>query len=572
MNLRQKIQPATWPPVILTRHFFRRLFLNETVFFEEQMIQKTIGIIAILSIFPAYIADSLLFIYLLKPEKGTAWAETALFITFIMLLIGLITLFEWEVMFLDRREFLNLMPLPLRPLTVFLAKFLSLVIFVGLFAVGINSFSSLIFAMYLSESRSHGLFSAVLLLLTHLLVMLAAGCFIFFSMALLVGLFNILLRGKLFQRLLDIIRFGLIVAHIFILYFFVLDTRWIQERFQNIQALKDSPTPFMMNFPPLWFTGLYQVLSGNREPFFRTLASKALVSLTLVIAAFFLITLISYSRYLKKISPEGARHYRPSLFRKIIEPVLNFTILKDSVQRASFWFYHSVLTRSRMHRNKILTYFGLGMGLTMIMLASTGRFFWKYQAGNMLSLPLVLTFFLLVGAREASNLPANLPANWVFILSEGQDRWPYFSALRKWVFVELILPLYSALLIFYTLLWDWRKAAAHCLYCLAFAVLLMEILFFQQRKFPFACSYLPGKSKIHFMWLVYVISFVAYILIPRWMEPACIKIHYCLLSIYMIFFTLLYCIRFYYKTYFYLKHEVMYEDFPEISIFDLFHS
>ncbi|MCD6191843.1 MAG: hypothetical protein J7L26_00020 [Candidatus Aminicenantes bacterium] len=47
--------------IILTRHFFKRLFLNETVFFEEQMIGKVIGIIAILSIFPAYVADSLLF-------------------------------------------------------------------------------------------------------------------------------------------------------------------------------------------------------------------------------------------------------------------------------------------------------------------------------------------------------------------------------------------------------------------------------------------------------------------------------------------------------------------------------
>lgn len=572
MSLRQKIQPASWPSVVLTRHFFRRLFLNETVFFEEQMIQKTIGIIAILSIFPAYIADSLLFIYLLKPEKGTAWAETALFITFIMLLIGLITLFEWEVMFLDRRDFFNLMPLPLRPLTVFSAKFLSLVIFVGLFAIGINSLSSLVFAMYISESRSYGLFSAVLLLLTHLLVMLAAGCFIFFSMALVVGLFNILLRGKLFQRLLEIIRFGLIVTHIFILYFFVLDTRWIQKRFQNIQALKDSPTPFMMNFPPLWFTGLYQVLSGNREPFFRTLASKALISLTLVIGAFFLITLISYSRYLKKISPEGAKHYRPSLFRKIIEPVLNFTILRNSVERASFWFYHSVLTRSRMHRNKIFTYLGLGLGLTLIMLASTGRFFWKYQAGNMLSLPLVLTFFLLVGAREASNLPANLPANWVFISSEGQDRWSYFSALRKCLFLELILPLYSALFIFYTLLWDWQKAAAHCLYCLVFAVLLLEILFFRQRKFPFACSYLPGKSRIHSMWLVYVISFVAYILIPRWMEPDFLSPPSHLLGLYLALALVLAGLRFYHRHYFYPKQKIMFEDLPEVSVIELFHA
>lgn len=564
-----KTSPGSWPLLILTRHFFRRLFLNETVFFEEQAIQKTIGIIAILSIFPAYIAESLLFIYLLERERGTAWSETALFTTLIMLLIGLITLFEWDVIFLDRRDFQNLRPLPLRPLSVFPAKFLSLVLFVGLFAAGINSLSSLVFAMYLSESRGYGLLAGFLLLLIHLLVMLAAGGFIFFSMALLVGLFNILLRGKFFSGLLDTIRFGLIVAHIFFLYFFVLDTKWIQERFENIQALKNTPTPFMMNYPPLWFTGLYQVLSGNREPFFQELASRALLSLSAVIGAFFLLTLISYSRYLKKVSPEGARHLRPSIVRKIFEPVLNFTILRDPGQRGSFWFYHSVLNRSRIHRNKIIIYFSLGLGLSLILLVSTGRYFWKYQAGNMLSLPLVLSFFLLVGAKEASSLPANQPASWVFMVSEGAEKWPYFSAFKKCLILHLVLPLHLALFIFYSILWDWKRAGIHCLYSVVFAVLLMEILFFRQRKFPFACSYLPGKSRIHSRWLVYVIAFFSYILTPRWIEPYFLRRPSSLIGLFLGLAIILIGLKIYHACYFYRKENILYEDLPELSPVEL---
>ncbi len=255
--------------------------------------------------------------------------------------------------------------------------------------------------------------------------MLAVGCFISFSLALLVGLFKILLRGKFFSGLLEIIRFGLIVAHIFIIYFFVLDTKWIQDRSENIQALKSTPTPFMMNFPPVWFTDLYQVLSGNREPFFQVLASNALTSLFALIGAFFFISSISYRRYLKKVSLEGTKYFQPSIFRRIIEPILNLTLLRNPLERGSFWFYHSVFTRSQRHRNKIFTFLGLGLGLTMIMLASTGKYFWKYQAGNMLSLPLVLNFFLLMGVKETSHFPVHQPANWFFILSEGKDKWPY---------------------------------------------------------------------------------------------------------------------------------------------------
>jgi len=144
--------------IILIRHFFKRLFLNETVFFEEQMVGKVIGVIAILSIFPGYVADALLFKYLLIPESGTAWAETAVFTTLIMVLIGLITLFEWDVIFLAQKDYANLMPLPVRPLTVFSAKFISLIMFLGLFVAGINSLSSIVFSMYLSQSKGYGLF------------------------------------------------------------------------------------------------------------------------------------------------------------------------------------------------------------------------------------------------------------------------------------------------------------------------------------------------------------------------------------------------------------------------------
>lgn len=560
------------PLFVLTRHFFRRLFLNETVFFEEQMVAKVIGIIAILSIFPAYVADSLLFLYLLFPERGTAWAETALFTTIIMLFVGLITLFVWEVIFLDRRDYLNLTVLPLRPLKIFSAKFLSLVLFVGLFVAGLNSLSSFVFAIYLGESRAYGLLSGLALFMVHLLVMLAAGSFIFFMLSCISGLLSILLRGKIFRSLADILRFGLIMAHIFALYFFLIDTKWISHKYQSFQALKEAPTAFMMNFPPLWFTGLYQVLLGYREPFFEKLMARGLLALAASVGAFFLITLISYSRYLKKVSPEGAKHLRPSLLRRILEPVLNLTILRNKISRAIFWFYHSVLFRSRLHRNRILSYLAVGFGLTMIILVSSGKYFWKYHQGSILSLPLALSFFLLVGIREAGSIPVNFPAGWVFKISEAPEKWPYFSALRKCVFIFFILPLYLLLFVFYSLIWNWEAAAVHCLYDLALAVLLMEALFFQQKKFPFVCSYVPGKSKMHVLWLVYLASFLAYIYLPRWVEPEFLARPGLLIYLYLVLFLLLLGLNLYHRLRFYRRNDIIYEDQPEISPVELLRS
>ena len=492
--------------------------------------------------------------------------------TLSILLLGLVSIFVWVMIFLDRQDFLNLMPLPLKPLTVFSAKFASLVMFAGLFAIGINSLSSIVFAMFLGQAKYYGFFPAFLLFLTHLLVMFLAGAFIFFALGFIVGFFNILLRGKIFQRISDLLRFGLIVAHIFVLYFFLIDTHFIQKQFESFKALQGSPTSLMMNFPPLWFTGLYEVLQGNRQPFFHQLAWRAILALVIAVAAFFLITLISYSRYLKKISPEGAKHYRPSILRRLAEPVLNLTILRQPAERAVFWFYGSSLARSRLHRTRILSYLGVGFGVSLIMFVSTGKLFWKAQAGNMLSLPLVLSFFLVLGIRDATNIPLNFEANWIFKIAESPRRWPYFSALRKSIFFFALIPLYLLLFVFYGFIWNWDTSGVHCLYDLALAVLLVEALFFQHRKFPFACSYLPGKSKLYIFWLVYVLLFLGYVFIPRWIEPYFLARPSRLLGFYGVIILIIAGLWLYHRYFFYEKNEILYEDNPEPALLELFHA
>ena len=143
--------------LVLTRHFFHRLFLNDAVFLEEQMMEKVIGVVAVLAGFFFYVSDNLLFLYLFFPDQGTSWMEKSYILALVMVFIGLITVVEWNVMFLDRRDFLNLVPLPLKPGTVLAAKFASLALFVAFFAAGMNSLSSLVFTVYLGESQGASL-------------------------------------------------------------------------------------------------------------------------------------------------------------------------------------------------------------------------------------------------------------------------------------------------------------------------------------------------------------------------------------------------------------------------------
>jgi len=46
----------------------------------------------------------------------------------------------------------------------------------------------------------------------------------------------------------------------------------------------------------------------------------------------------------------------------------------------------------------------------------------------------------------------------------------------------------------------------------------MEVLFYNYRKIPFACSYLPGKGKLHYFWILYLISFLIFAFLLSFIE------------------------------------------------------
>ena len=210
--------------LVLTRHFFNRLFQNDIVDFEDQMKERTIGVLAILAGFCGFFAYIALYKYAWIEDTGTSWREKALLTTLYMLVMGLVAVLEWDIIFPDSRDFANLSPLPLHARTLFAAKFSSLFLFVGIFALGINSISTLSFLVYLPQWQPSPLVFAGKLLLVHLLTMFLACFFVFFFNVALIGLLLSLLGYRLFTRLSAYIRslFLLIYVSLFLLYFRLL--------------------------------------------------------------------------------------------------------------------------------------------------------------------------------------------------------------------------------------------------------------------------------------------------------------------------------------------------------------
>jgi hypothetical protein len=550
---------------ILTRHFFDRFFQNDVITFEDQAKEKVIMGMAFLAILGGHISNSILFKYAFLLEEGPSWVDKCYFLWFFMILLGFFTVIEWDVIFPDRRDYVNIMPLPVRMRTFFLAKSASFFMLIGLYSLAANVLAALVFGFYLTGFRSSSFFFLVRYVIAHLVSASAANIFLFFLCVVIQGLLMSLLSYGLYKKVSLLVRYVLLTASVFLLIFSLTGFAFLPRPLANLPALKESHDSFLQAFPPMWFTGLYERLLGNRDPFFATLSRYALLSLPLVILAFFATALISYRRHLKKsLEVKSGRVYLKKV-RNFISRGFDAIFLRNPTQRAIYHFFGQTLSRSPLHKMRLFGYMAVSSGLALILLASTQLLRRHLTIFNktLLSIPLILAFFLLLGIRSLSNVPSSLEANWVFRMTERDPRRHYFSGFKKRIFFSALLPLFGLVFVFSLYLWGWKFALLHCLYGLAAAVLLMEIFFFSYAKIPFACTYVPGKAKLHLFWLIYVIAFLAYVLFLSSLEVFLFKNRKYFLNYFVTLGILFLGIRIYQDFFVYRKQAILYEDEPE---------
>ena len=509
------------PYPVLVRHFFQRLFQNDFVAFEDQMKEKTISILAIIAILSAHVANSILMKYMHGADEGTSWLEKCFFASFIMLILGFITVFEWDILFPDSRDFANLMVLPIRLRTIFTAKFTSLCGFVGLFAFGTNILAFLPFWFYLPKWQAEGdLLFFTRYIFVHLICLFAASFFVFFLAVFLIGILMLILPESLFRSLSLILRTLLMISFIFMMIYVVSASMAVSPPFQYLAGLKSTQSPLFYLFPPVWFTGLYETLLGNVDPQFRTASLFALISLVVVTFGFFITSALVYRKYCGNVEVKRRTNQKLLRLRHHFTRVFNSVVLHNPIQRGIFYFFGKTLRQSMVHKMRLATFvaFGFAFGLVLLVVNVNQPVFFSEPNRTLLSIPLILTFFLLKGIRSVANIPFRLDANWIFRITENKNLRFYAAGLRKGIIFFLLLPLAVLVMAFSTLLWGWAIGFLQGIFGFVMSVLLMEILFLNHNKIPFACAYLPGQAKAHILWPVYIVSFLAYVLLSVELE------------------------------------------------------
>jgi CubicO group peptidase (beta-lactamase class C family) len=321
--------------------------------------------------------------------------------------------------------------------------------------------------------------------------MLAAGVFIYCAVLGLQGLAAQLLSRRLFLRVSGHLQMAAFCAIMFAYFlqpgFTGLDDLSLPSLWRTIQWL-----------PSYWFLGLYQQLNGTMHPAMEPLAHRAWIGLAVVLGVTSVSYAMSYWRTLRKIVEEpdivaGRRGMRW------------LPAFGTPAQTAIGQFSLRTLARSRQHRMILAFYLGIGLAFISLLMKdpATKRQFTDGSAVNpwsAASIPLwtsgmMLMTLAVVGTRVAFAFPLDLRGNWVFRVVGLQGGAESRGAGRRALLLLAVAPVWLLSAVVCMGLWPSRQSALHLMVLGMVGATLAEAVLFRFRQIPFACSYLPGKSR-----------------------------------------------------------------------------
>jgi hypothetical protein len=436
--------------------------------------------------------------------RAVAIADQLAVLTLVFSITGIVALLAWQSLFPSRRDYLALAGLPVRSRDIFSARFATVLLLAA----------ALVLAMLLGFQPPHQFTAqtladvpAGLKILAHI-ASSGLGClFVFFSIVALQGVLLNLLPARWFARVSAWAQALLIAVFFFGGLFSWAIVNWRQDM---IARLPD----FAAFAPPIWFGGLHEAILGRRDPFFAAMAARALWAAAGAVLLAVITYALAYSRYQKLLleAPEIVASRRAPGWR-FLRPLAGGEARREAILE----FLAQTLSRSRLHRLILLAYAGAALGI-MLNSALVAGVATRWAGGLpgllrfiCLYWPLGFSFIVLSGFRHAFSLPADLPANWLFRLTESHGRREWMSALERFMIGCVIVPIHALTLPVAATVLGWPVAARMTTLELLVSLTAFELLFYSWQQLPFTCSYAPGKRtlvEVLGIWLIILVIVV----------------------------------------------------------------
>lgn len=475
-----------------------------------------VGVILILLAMPGLLVSLLMFekygslILFLRGERAldpfkAAVPDEYLFIVLSVSVTGAAALWRWDAIFLDRRDYANLAPLPLSLGAIFFANLCALLALAGVFTIVANAASVALFPIAVVGSRpSLSLF--LRFAAGHAAAVFAASVFSFFAIFALAGLLTALVPASAFRRVSLAIRFVLVVALLILL----ATSLTVPDLLGRLSVTNAHRVAVL---PPVSFLGVARtVWAGANDTFAAGMARAAMIALGVSLLTATLAYAFSFRRSFIRL-PELADARPMTRISYFLSP-LTFSrklAFRSSTRRACYQFVSRSVLRSTAHLQTLLCFLAVGLVISAEMFPSGS---YHFSAGHgtvpaveFLSIPFILGYCILVGIRFAFEIPLDLRANWVFQLWLDPDRHDARSVARRVLLVFSLAWLGPLVLLVTWAFWGWVTALLHTAIWCATMVVLVEILLIRFRKMPFTCPYPSFESHSPLIAVGYLFGF-----------------------------------------------------------------
>jgi hypothetical protein len=490
------------PFALLLKVFRDRFFENDSASpgggFQTNITQ-VIGFLAAVGLVVAYyVLPSFLGLSLSPPTPHSIVALRGLRLFFTMYSFGVAgfgAIFHWDMLFPDRRDFLVLAPFPIRLWELVAAKFAALLLFLLLLAIPVNLGPDFMVAMAAMAPKLH----ATGLRLTGAQIVATGGAFVFafLAVAALQGVLINLTSPKIFRRISPWIQMGGMSLTVLTMLGFPVYSAFLQTGIEHRQF-------WLYLFPPVWFSGIYELFLGGPNEVLVSLGKYAFEMTAAAVGVVAVTWALGFRRHFRRtLETEDAPH-RP---RRWNTPRW---LVGTAEEGAIFGFIGKTLARSQKHQFFLAAYLSAGLSAAALVGTAVRDGKIVLSADGARAMAFVLGFFFITAFRAAFQFPAELAANWLFRVTESRWTEVSRSATRKLVLAVGLIPAVLLALPVEILQGGWVTVLEHAAVQLIAAALLIEALFWNFDKVPFTCSYFPGRTSLALLVVLYVYGLTGY--------------------------------------------------------------
>ncbi len=446
------------------------------------------------------------------------------FVLYSFVVMGLITVFEWDLFFPDLLDVVVLGTLPLVQRRVFFGRAAAIAIFIGGFLFDANFLAPGILPAATDPPHIVGFLAG------HVAAVVAGGSFGAGAVIALQSVLLAVMGERLFRRISLVLQGAAVTVLVMLLLLFPV-LSGVTPR------LLQSHNGAVLLFPPYWFLGMYQTLvdGSSALPIFRELSRIGLTALLSTAA----IGVVSYPvAYLRRVKDllEGAppRTGRNGLLAPF-NRLLHLSAVRKPIGRAVFHFINQTLFRVPRYRIYLVLYGGVGLSVliaTVLRLTVVnGQLHAEASADGIRVAVGIVAFWITTGLRTAFVSSGNQQGNWIYRFTHGRPA-DFDAAIGELESAELWVLLCAVAIteLMVGLLWlvtpvglfSLQGTAAQILVGAGMCVVLTDAFFANVMIVPFTGEPSREKPNLAFTLLLYFTFFPAVTAVAmisdRWIE------------------------------------------------------